>query len=202
MDALINAGFPSRGIIADIFPDAGQFIPIADNVFVIIPLPHGHAGGAAGLVDARGDGGFLLSDDGSDGFRYDGVFSNPLCRRGDPMGRSYGIRRIHFVSTDGQYSMNVVWHYHEFVQFHKMEMIGNCGPIFCGDIAKCIQPHFSAPDFPARARAAARDDRDEIRTRAPALQFILPSIDKNDGNMLRGGRRVYSYPLNRMDRLW
>jgi hypothetical protein len=52
--------FPPNGIIADIFTDAVQIIPIANNVFPslslrtgpIIALPYGGAGGSAAMVDA------------------------------------------------------------------------------------------------------------------------------------------------------
>ena len=41
---------PLRGVVDDVFPDAVHFLLVADDLFVIISLPDGHAGGVAGYV--------------------------------------------------------------------------------------------------------------------------------------------------------
>jgi hypothetical protein len=74
-------------------------------------------------------------------------------RRGDQIGRPYDWHRIPFAFANDQYSMNVVWHYHECVQFHKTEMVGDCQPTFCDDFPnsfKRTMPSAISPNKHAR----------------------------------------------------
>ncbi len=62
VDGIFLIGFPLAGIVMDVFADAVQFGLIPDDVFVIIPLPDGLAGGAADLVDLFGGIHFKIPD--------------------------------------------------------------------------------------------------------------------------------------------
>jgi hypothetical protein len=48
---MILIHLPSGGISHDVFPDTLQFGIVADDVFIIIALPDGQAGGGAQVID-------------------------------------------------------------------------------------------------------------------------------------------------------
>jgi len=58
LNFIIFICFPILGIIKNICTNIMQFFFIADNMFVIIPLPDGIARGILVFVDAFGGGGF------------------------------------------------------------------------------------------------------------------------------------------------
>ena len=61
---------PPRRIPCDVRPDFIHVGLVPNDMFVIIPLPDGNAGGAAHGVDAFGDGGFERTHDGTNGMRF------------------------------------------------------------------------------------------------------------------------------------
>ena len=55
---------PIQGIVVDIFLDAQILLVRADDVFIIIALPHCYPRRATRFIDAFGDGRFERSDNG------------------------------------------------------------------------------------------------------------------------------------------
>jgi hypothetical protein len=57
---------PIRGIVGDVLPDGIQFSVVADDVLVIISLPHGLTGSLSHLIDAAGRDRFEIPNDGAE----------------------------------------------------------------------------------------------------------------------------------------
>ncbi len=94
-------GSPER--MADTLP----FLLVADDVFVIIPLPDRNAGGAVRGVDTFGGDGFELPDDGTNGTRHRATWG--VHCRGDPAGLPYP-GRPHNVVHDPDDPVDVIRH--------------------------------------------------------------------------------------------
>jgi len=61
---IVTVQMPTLGVVVNVFPYAIEGIIITNDVFVIIALPDGLAGGAMLTVDAPGNGSFKGPENG------------------------------------------------------------------------------------------------------------------------------------------
>ncbi len=68
-------------------------------------------------------------------------------------------------------TMEMVWHYNEYIQYNIFTHCGGCNPFICNNISRIIQHHYAIDDFPKQACVIMRTYRQKIHTR---LCIIIP----------------------------
>ena len=111
-EKFIKVIFVFDGIIENVLPRGLQVAFIADDAFVVAPLPDFCTWSAAKLVETSGNGGFVMPHDNA---------QRPRKRRPEFTNRECWIE-VGWVVFEVENDVSVFWHDDEFVQFQMLGM--------------------------------------------------------------------------------
>lgn len=156
------------GVIEDVLPRSLQVMFIADNAFIVAALPDFFAWGAAKLVEASRNGGFVMPHDDA---------QRPRERRTEFADGEGGIE-VGRVVFEVENDVSMFWHDDEFIQFQVLGM-----GLF-RDAEHHVDGEFLVFGSAEERFTLVGDNRDEVVAR----RAIVPPFEANGVAMMVEGR--------------